>query len=160
VAGLKDPSVDVRVEAVKAVRSVIGSGLTASERDQIGGRLVFEAFNTASTLPPDLMQHALTPLLDLAERYSSLLMAHRAKLLPFCLELLSPPEPTPLSPYKPGSDSWSDVAPAAAGILLALIESWTNEVVAWERGRAVRELVPLLIAWEVVQAEDEVSDQR
>ncbi|RSH88745.1 hypothetical protein EHS25_002973 [Saitozyma podzolica] len=155
VAGLKDPSVDVRVEAVKAVRSVIGSGLTASERDQIGGRLVFEAFNTASTLPPDLMQHALTPLLDLAERYSSLLMAHRAKLLPFCLELLSPPEPTPLSPYKPGSDSWSDVAPAAAGILLALIESWTNEVVAWERGRAVRELVPLLIAWEVVQAEDE-----
>lgn len=44
LAGLNDPSVDVRVEAMKAMRGIILEGLTGKERDQIGSQLVLEAF--------------------------------------------------------------------------------------------------------------------
>jgi hypothetical protein len=107
------------------------------------------------------MQHALTPLLDLADRYSALLMGHRAKLLPFCLELLSPPNSClpdrSLSPYKPAIpdnadpildyDAWTELATPAAGIILTLAESWPNEIGAWERGKITREMIPLMVAW-------------
>lgn len=43
-AGLNDPSVDVRVEAMKAVRSVLMEGVTGSERSEIGANLVLHSF--------------------------------------------------------------------------------------------------------------------
>lgn len=44
LAGMSDPSVDVRVEALKAMRSVVMEGLTGREREQIGDGLVHQAF--------------------------------------------------------------------------------------------------------------------
>ena len=44
MAGLNDPSMDVRVEAMKAMRSVLMEGLTGKERDEVGANLAMEAF--------------------------------------------------------------------------------------------------------------------
>jgi hypothetical protein len=44
LAGLNDPSGDVRVEAMKALRSIVLEGLTGREREQVGPSLVLEAF--------------------------------------------------------------------------------------------------------------------
>lgn len=44
LGGMNDPSVDVRVEAIMATRSVLLEGVTGSERQQVGAPLVFEAF--------------------------------------------------------------------------------------------------------------------
>lgn len=49
LAGLNDPSVDVRVEAMKALRSIILEGVTAKEREQVGSLLILEAFKVGST---------------------------------------------------------------------------------------------------------------
>lgn len=46
-AGLNDPSVDVRVEAMKAVRSVLIEGVTGSERSEIGANLVIHSFEVS-----------------------------------------------------------------------------------------------------------------
>lgn len=46
-AGLNDPSVDVRVEAMKAVRSVLIEGVTGSERSEIGANLVLHSFEVS-----------------------------------------------------------------------------------------------------------------
>jgi hypothetical protein len=37
---MMDPSVDVRVEAIKAMRSIVMEGLTGREREQIGPPMV------------------------------------------------------------------------------------------------------------------------
>lgn len=47
-AGLNDPSVDVRVEAMKAVRSVLMEGVTGSERSEIGANLVLHSFEVSA----------------------------------------------------------------------------------------------------------------
>lgn len=44
LAGLHDPSVDVRLEAVGALCAVLSEGVTGKEREQIGPQLVAEAF--------------------------------------------------------------------------------------------------------------------
>lgn len=44
LAGINDPSIDVRVEALKAMRSVILEGVTGKERGEIGPALILEAY--------------------------------------------------------------------------------------------------------------------
>ncbi len=52
LAGLNDPSVDVRVEAMKAMRSIILKGLTGNEREEVGSHLILEAFKVGCTTNP------------------------------------------------------------------------------------------------------------
>lgn len=40
IGGMMDPSVDVRVEAIKAMRSIVMEGLTGREREQIGPPMI------------------------------------------------------------------------------------------------------------------------
>ena len=47
LAGLNDPSVDVRIEAMKALKSVLQEGIGAKERELIGPALVLEAFKAS-----------------------------------------------------------------------------------------------------------------
>jgi hypothetical protein len=48
LAGMNDPSIDVRVEALKAMRSVILEGVTGTERSEIGPSLIVEAYKASS----------------------------------------------------------------------------------------------------------------
>ena len=49
--GLNDPSVDVQIEAMKAVRSIILESFTGKEREQVGWHLVLEAFKVGQNSP-------------------------------------------------------------------------------------------------------------
>lgn len=44
LGGMNDPSVDVKVEAIRAVKSVLLEAVTGLEREQVGATLVYEAF--------------------------------------------------------------------------------------------------------------------
>lgn len=46
-AGLNDPAVDVRIEAIKAVQKVVSEGLGLQERNQVGSALVLAAFTVS-----------------------------------------------------------------------------------------------------------------
>lgn len=48
LAGLHDTSVDVQIEAFKAVEAVLSRGMTNSERKEVGPNLVNEAFTVCS----------------------------------------------------------------------------------------------------------------
>lgn len=50
LAGIHDSSVDVKIEAFKAVEAVLSRGMTAGERKEVGPNLVREAM-TVSSLP-------------------------------------------------------------------------------------------------------------
>ena len=57
VGGLNDSSVDVRVEALKAMCSLLREGLTGKEREVIGSSLVRQAFEVCQ---PKILRSMLT----------------------------------------------------------------------------------------------------
>jgi hypothetical protein len=48
LGGINDPSVDVRIEALKATRGVLHDGMTADDRAAFGSGLVGAAFEVGS----------------------------------------------------------------------------------------------------------------
>ncbi|AFR95617.1 karyopherin/importin that interacts with the nuclear pore complex [Cryptococcus neoformans C23] len=157
-AGLNDPSVDVRVEAMKAVRSVLMEGVTGSERSEIGANLVLHSFETLRNLPPALVSHALIPLVDLASAHPGLFTTSLNPILSSLLPLLAPPAqetnlpPYQFSPYPPHNmtfDEWEDISNPATEIILSLMELRPSHMSEWENGRAVKEMIGLLLARQV-----------
>nr|XP_019011486.1 uncharacterized protein I206_03586 [Kwoniella pini CBS 10737]OCF50267.1 hypothetical protein I206_03586 [Kwoniella pini CBS 10737] len=155
LAGLHDPSVDVRVEAMKAVRSVLMEGVTGKEREEIGSQLIHQAFQSLPRLPSNLLSHALVPLVDLASVHPNLFLATLSDTIPYLLSLISPPSSSvshQFSQYPPsrmGQEDWEEIANPATEILLSLSELRPTQLEAWESGRAARELVGLLIGRQV-----------
>lgn len=47
LGGIQDPSVDVKVEALKAMRGVLDYGLSTNEREAFGPGLVSNAFEVS-----------------------------------------------------------------------------------------------------------------
>lgn len=47
LGGIQDPSVDVKVEALKATRAVLDYGLSTNEREAFGPGLVSNAFEVS-----------------------------------------------------------------------------------------------------------------
>ncbi|KAK8854777.1 hypothetical protein IAR55_003516 [Kwoniella newhampshirensis] len=166
LAGLNDPSVDVRVEAMKAMRSVIMEGVTGKEREQIGAGLVLQAFQTLPQLPPSLLSHALVPLVDLATMHPQLYIPSLSAVLPYLLALLSPPPQSHLqgyqfSSYPPSTlslEDWEDIANPATEIILSLAELKYNQIGQWEGGRVGREMVGLLIGRQVSSFEEDCKE--
>ncbi|WVR07497.1 hypothetical protein IAU60_004539 [Kwoniella sp. DSM 27419] len=165
LAGVNDPSVDVRVEALKAVRSVLMEGVTGKEREEIGPELVYQVFQSLPKLPSDLLSHALLPLVDLASVHSNIFIASFPSILPGLLSMLSPPNISGIShqfsTYPPSTlphDDWEQVANPATEILLALAELKPTQTQAWEGGRAGKELVGLLIGRQVTSFEEDCQD--
>jgi hypothetical protein len=77
-----------------------------------------------------------------------------SSILPYLLSLLSPP-PTALSrayhfsPYPPSNlsyDLWLEISAPATELLLCLIELKQAQMRKFENGRAIKEIVGLLIA--------------
>ncbi|WWD19077.1 hypothetical protein CI109_103535 [Kwoniella shandongensis] len=166
LAGLNDPSVDVRVEAMKAMRSVLMEGVTGKEREQIGAQLVLQAFQTLPQLPPNLLSHALVPLVDLASLHPHLYIPSLSAILPYLLSLLSPPVQPQLqgyqfSSYPPSTlsqEDWEEIANPATEIILSLAELRYTQIGAWEGGRVGREMVGLLIGRQVSSFEEDCQD--
>jgi hypothetical protein len=52
LAGLHDGSVDVQIEAFKAVEAVLSRGMSISERKEVGPVLVKEALTVSTPLNP------------------------------------------------------------------------------------------------------------
>ena len=65
LAGMNDPSVDVRVEALKAMRSVILEGVTGQERSEIAPGLIVEAYKVRQVVhlgePTDYSRYRASP---------------------------------------------------------------------------------------------------
>ncbi|ORY35556.1 armadillo-type protein [Naematelia encephala] len=155
LAGIHDPSVDVRVEAIKAMRSLISEALTDTERKQVGAGLVLEAFKILPTLPPDIVHHVLRPFVDLAEYHPNLFLPSLDAIFPYLLSLASPPAALlpssySFSPYPMSSmeyDDWEEVAGPATEILASLAELRPNDISFWENGKLGNEIVGLLLGW-------------
>ncbi|WWC63313.1 uncharacterized protein I303_105913 [Kwoniella dejecticola CBS 10117] len=164
LAGINDPSVDVRVEAMKAVRSVLMEGVTGKEREEIGSQMIHQAFQSLPRLPSNLLSHALVPLVDLASVHPNLFLPTLSDTLPYLLSLASPPSssvPHQFSPYPPsrvGQEEWEEIANPATEILLSLIELRPSQLEGWESGRVARELVGLLIGRQVGSFEVDCQD--
>ncbi|WWC90695.1 uncharacterized protein L201_005632 [Kwoniella dendrophila CBS 6074] len=164
LAGMNDPSVDVRVEAMKAVRSVLFEGVTGKEREEIGSQLVHQAFQALSRLPPKLLSHALVPLVDLASVHPNLFLPALNDILPYLLSMISPPagpSSHQFSPYPNSNlplEDWEEIANPASEILLSLCEMRPSQMDEWESGRVGRELVGLLIGRQVGSLEEDCQD--
>ncbi|WVQ81844.1 hypothetical protein IAT38_003971 [Cryptococcus sp. DSM 104549] len=168
LAGLNDPSVDVRVEAMRAVRSVLLEGVTGKEREEIGAQLVLQAIQTLAHLPAEKpLSHGLDTIVDIASVHPSLFMPSLTPLFNTLLPILSPPsQGTNLpshafSPYPPTSlnlEEWEEVANPALEIIITLSELRGTQIENWEGGRAVRELVGLLIGRQVASFGENCDD--
>ncbi|WVN85920.1 uncharacterized protein L203_101073 [Cryptococcus depauperatus CBS 7841] len=167
LAGLNDPSVDVRVEAMKAMRSVLMESITGKERDEIGAGLVNHAFQTLHNLPSNLASHALIPLVDLASVHPNLFLGSLTIVMTSLLPLLSPPSKDTnlsayhFSPYPPHNmelDQWEEIANPATEILISLFELKPIQLSRWEKGRAVKELVGLLLGRQAVTFDMDIQE--
>ncbi|ORX38501.1 armadillo-type protein [Kockovaella imperatae] len=165
VGGLNDSSVDVRVEALKAMCSLLKEAVTGKEREIIGSTLVGQAFEALPKLPTELLSHALLPLVDLSCHYPNLFIPSFPTILPYLLSLMAPPSSAlPNHPFfhcQPAQmsyDQWEEIANPATEILLSLCEFRKAQVLAWENGRAAREMVGLLMARLVVGLSDQGED--
>ncbi|WRT68414.1 uncharacterized protein IL334_005390 [Kwoniella shivajii] len=164
LAGLNDPSVDVRVEAMKAVRSVLMEGVTGKEREEIGSELVNHAFQSLPRLPLNLLSHALVPLVDLSSVHPNLYLPSLPTILPYLLSIISPPGDLPphqFSPYPQSSlsiEEWEEIANPATEIILSLCELRPTQLQNWESGRVGRELVGLLIGRQVASFDVDCQD--
>ncbi|KAK4688592.1 hypothetical protein P7C73_g1524, partial [Tremellales sp. Uapishka_1] len=163
--GINDPSVDVRVEAIKALRSILLQGVTGQEREVIGAKLVLGAFNSFPRLPASLLSHALLPMADLASLHPNLFLSALSDILPYLLSILSPPAksliPHNFSPYLPStldSATWEEIANPSTEIILSLAELRAPQIGAWNEGRVGREFVGLLLARLIVGFADEGED--
>lgn len=106
------------------------------------------------------MTIALSALVELAVYYPDLFVPSLPSILPFLLSLLSPPAqhppPVPLSPYPLTHwrvEEWTNLSNPVTELLLNLLEVRRAQLVAWEEGRAGRELLGLLIARQIVEFE-------
>nr|XP_019044705.1 hypothetical protein I302_06618 [Kwoniella bestiolae CBS 10118]OCF23635.1 hypothetical protein I302_06618 [Kwoniella bestiolae CBS 10118] len=164
LAGMNDPSVDVRVEAIKAVRSVLMEGVTGKEREEIGADLLHQAFRSLPRLPPEPLSHALVPLVDLASVHPNLYLPTLHDILPYLLSLISPPSGSTnhqFSPYPPSNlptEQWEEIANPATEILLSLCELRPGQLGEWENGKVPRELVGLLIGRQVGSFDEDCQD--
>ncbi|WVQ68050.1 uncharacterized protein L199_006256 [Kwoniella botswanensis] len=164
LAGVNDPSVDVRVEAIKAVRSVLMEGVTGKEREEVGADLLHQAFRSLPRLPSESLSHALVPLVDLASVHPNLYLPSLNDILPYLLSLISPPSTSishQFSPYPPSSlpmEQWEEIANPSTEILLSLCELRPTQLEGWETGKVPRELVGLLIGRQVGSFDEDCQD--
>ena len=92
LAGMNDPSVDVRVEALKAMRSVILEGVTGQERSEIAPGLIVEAYKVRQVVhlgePTDYSRYRASPAARSSTPWIPLLNSLR--FTPTSLSSLSP----------------------------------------------------------------------
>lgn len=187
LAGMHDSSVDVQIEAFKAVEAVLSRGMTAYERKEVGPGLIIEAFKVSrvppslhnsrsaasdlmqvlQALPRDLLHLALQPFVDLAWDHTSLLRPAADQLLRFFPIILSPPKykehawstwSKPMDEMPDGED-WLEYANPAQEILLAFSHAYPSIVRDWDAGRLVVDLVPILVGRLVAELVWEGEDQ-
>ncbi|ODN78077.1 hypothetical protein L198_07996 [Cryptococcus wingfieldii CBS 7118] len=162
LTGLEDSSVDVRLEAIKATKSLLIRALTHEARDEVGEVLIQASFQTLQNLPQDLVPIGLIPLVELASIHPKLFISSLSLIITKLLPLLSPPSqgrnlpPYAFSPY-PAHDmtleAWEAFANPATELLLSLAEMRPNEFEEFENGRALSEMVGLLLGREVATFE-------
>ncbi|KAI9637514.1 armadillo-type protein [Dioszegia hungarica] len=169
LAGLHDGSVDVQIEAFKAVEAVLSRGMTISERKEVGPVLVKEALTILERIPRDLLHLALQPLVDLAWDHTVLLRPSTDHLLRFMPALIAPPKfkdhawtayPLPQT-AEDGGEEWLEYANPAQEILLAFANAYPSAVRDWDAGRLVQDLVPMFVgrlAAELVWEGEDQSD--
>lgn len=115
------------------------------------------------------MSHGLLPLVEMAEQYPQLFMAHRASIFPFLLRFLAPPAScVPLyDDYRFSNDQsyvdvyedWTEISRPSVEILLAMLENWPTETIAWERGRVLQGLVGWVMADFVASQADDMGNE-
>lgn len=120
-------------------------------------------------IPPTLVSHGLGALVEVAEQYPHLFMAHRASIFPFLLRFLAPP--TACVPhfedyqfsqdqaYIDSYEDWTEVCRPAVEILLLMLENWPTETLAWESGRVIRGLVGWVMADFIASQADDMDDE-
>ncbi|RXK41145.1 hypothetical protein M231_01548 [Tremella mesenterica] len=155
--GLHDPSYDVRAQAIKATTaSLLSQAFSSSQKIEYGISLVAEIFKSLPHFPPPIIGKAIQPLIDLAIYYPDLSLSHLDQCLPFLLSTMASPVqyPTPiaLSRYDPTQmeyDDWVVSCKASTEILLSLLEVRKAQLLAWQDARVAKDLVGLLLEWQI-----------
>ncbi|WVQ74935.1 hypothetical protein IAR50_004543 [Cryptococcus sp. DSM 104548] len=162
LTGLEDPSVDVRLEAIKATKSLLIKALTHEVREEVGEGLIQASFQTLQNLPQNLVPIGLIPLVEIASVHPKLFISSLPLIITKLLPLLSPPSqgrdlpPYAFSPYPAHNmtlEEWEAFANPATELLLSLAELRPNEFQEFENGRALSEMVGLLLGREVATFE-------
>ena len=116
-------------------------------------------------LPAEALHHALTPLVDLAWDYHSLLSGAVGRILDIIIPLLAPPNHESTiqwSSYPPAEgdyDDWTQYANLAQEVVLAIAYFFPAECEAWNGGRMVEELLGMMIGRKVAQFAWEGEEQ-
>ncbi|KAL1406317.1 importin subunit beta-3 [Vanrija albida] len=155
LGGINDPSVDVRIEALKATRGVLQLGLNAEERSKYGPALIEACFDIIPPLPLNVLEHALEPMVDLSASFPDLFRSSLLLWVPFLLMCISPPETIidyHFSRYPTREmewEEWCQMGNMAYEVLLALIMADPGSAVTWEDGLLIRDIVGSLIGRQI-----------
>ena len=168
LGGIHDPSIDVRIEALKATRGVLHEGMMAEERAAFGPGLIEAAFEVRCshvpianlpqvipTLPLAVLEYALEPMIDIASSFPDLFRTSLAVCVPFLLSCVAPPNT--LSGYSfsryPHREmewtSWCDMANMAFEVLYSLVIADPGTASQWEGGRLIAHIVSALVGRQV-----------
>lgn len=167
LGGLHDPSVDVRVEALRAARGVLHDGMTSEERDAYGPALVGASFETLPNLPLDVLKHGLEPMIDVASSFPHLFTLSLHFSVPFLVTCIAPPSTLTghtFSRYPHREmewDAWCDMSSIAFEVLFSLVIADPMTASHWESGNLVSDIVSALIGRQVASfaAEGESSQE-
>ncbi|TXT08603.1 hypothetical protein VHUM_02731 [Vanrija humicola] len=164
LGGINDPSVDVRIEALKATKGVLQFGMDAEERSRFGPGLIEACFDIIPPLPLNVLSHALEPIFELAAFYPDLFRSSLLLWIPFLLMCISPPEtlldyhfsryPTIQLEW----EEWCQVGNMAYEVLFALIMTDPTSALTWEDGLLIRDIVGSLIGRQIAAFKDDTCE--
>lgn len=155
LGGINDPSVDVRIEALRAARGVLHDGMTSDERDSYGPSLLAASFEAIPALPLNVLKHGLEPMIDVASSFPHLFTNSLHFSVPFLVMCIAPPSTLPghaFSRYPHREmewDEWCDMSSLALEVLFSLVIADPMTASHWEAGHLVSDIVDALIGRQV-----------
>ncbi|BEJ17843.1 hypothetical protein CspHIS471_0701110 [Cutaneotrichosporon sp. HIS471] len=154
-AGVNDPSIDVRVEALRALGGILREGFTDAEHERLGSLLLEAAVTAVVSMPSDVLVHALEALVDIASDFPRLFFASLPILIPFLVSCIAPPSTLSGHPFSRVAhlemqwSAWEDMSAMAFEILFNIIIADRNSVVMWQNGALVVDVVDALVGRQV-----------
>lgn len=154
-AGVNDPSIDVRIEGLRALRSVMHEGLGESERERFGPTLLEAAVTAIVSMPSDVLVHALEALVDIASDFPELFITSLPILIPFLVSCIAPPSTLSGHPFSrvPHREmewgAWEEMSTMAFEVLFNIIIADRDNVLMWQNGALVADIVDALIGRQV-----------
>ncbi|CAK9782556.1 ARM repeat-containing protein [Cutaneotrichosporon oleaginosum] len=154
-AGVNDPSIDVKIEALRALRGVMQEGFTVDERERFGPPLLEASVTAIASMPSDVLVHALEALVDIASDFPELFIASLPLLIPFLVSCIAPPSTLSGHPFsrvphrEMGWGAWEDMSAMAFEVLFNLIIADRDNVLMWQNGALVSDVVDALIGRQI-----------